>query len=226
MLTFGYINSLIINYSLRGLGMVNVKDFILKHLNFKFYSVLWVPVIIFILMWPFAKFLPVSFSYETGPLESLQLVFLALAFALALNAKVNKTFFNSMAMIVIILFLREINCGRTIFFPIPGEPNGFYSWHDIKYGWLAHPLYGLYMAITAIYFLKHKLFITLWNYIKQVKFPCWHMIFIFVGMIIGILAEGSIKNPILEEMAELLFYTSLTGIIYLYGYHKDFEMKQ
>lgn len=201
-----------------------MKDFIFKHLNFKFYPVLWLPLIVFILTAPAAAFLPEPFSYETGPLENLQLVILLLAFAFALKAKVNKTFFKSMAMIIIILMLREVNCGRTIFFPIPGTVNEYYSWHDIKYGWLAHPLYGLYMAVTAIYFLKNKLFVTLWQYIKNVGFPLWHMLFIFVGMAVGLYAEHSLNNPILEEMAELLFYTSLMGIVYLYGFNKDFEL--
>ena len=203
-----------------------MKDFILAHLNFKFYQVLWVPLIIFLLTVPAVMFLPISVSYETGPLETLQLVFLVLTFAFALKSKVNKTFFNSMAMIIIILFLREINCGRTIFFPVPGTENGYYSWRDIKYGWLAHPLYGLYIAITAIYFLKHKLFITLWHYVKNIRFPFWHMLFIFIGMLVGIAAEHSLKNPILEEMAELLFYTALMGIVYLYAFNKDFKMKE
>lgn len=203
-----------------------MKDFIMSHLNFKFYNVLWVPIIIALLTVPFMLYLPEEYGYENSLLETTQLVILALTFIFALKAKVNKTFFKCMAMIIGILFLREINCGRTIFFPVPGEVNTFYSWKEIKYGWLAHPLYGLYMAFTVLYFLKNKLFMTLWNYVKGVRFPFWSMFFIFLGMAIGLYAEKTMNNMILEEMAELLFYTALMCIVYLYGFNKDYEMSE
>ena len=196
--------------------------FINSHLNFGWYNILILPLIVFILTVPFSLYLPVKFGYENALLENLQLVVLGLTFIFAMKAKVNKTFFKCMAMIVVILLLREVNCGRTIFFPVPGEVNAFYSWKDIKYGWLAHPLYGLYMAFTAFYFLKNKLFVTLWNYVKNVRFPFWNMLFIFIGMGVGLYAEKAMNNVILEEMAELLFYSSLAGIVYLYGFCNDF----
>ena len=41
--------------------------------------------------------------------------------------------------------IREVNCGRTLFFHIPGTENAFYSWKEIKYGYLVHPIYGTYI---------------------------------------------------------------------------------
>ena len=46
-----------------------------------------------------------------------------------------------------------------------------------------------------------------------------------VGMVWGTLAEEVFHNMVMEEITELLFYISLTGIIYLYAYNKNFRLK-
>jgi hypothetical protein len=122
--------------------------------------------------------------------------------------------------------LREINCGRTLFFPIPGEVNHFYSWKDIKYGWLAHPLYGLYIGCVGVYFIWNKLYINLWNLIKNIKFPIWNIILMLAGATIGMYAEKALENMLLEEMTEMLFYASLMGIVWLYGFNTKFKIEE
>ena len=215
-----------------------IKNFISAHLDFKVYPVTWIAIVNALLIVPCIMYLPERFGYENGLLENLQLVALLIGFILCLAyPKFSKSenneethtsmvkFFRFAALVIIILFLREINCGRTIFFPVPGEVNTFYGWKDIKYGWLAHPLYGLYMAYVAFYFLFNKLFITLWDIVKNIKFPVWNVLLMLVGMIWGTLGEEVFHNMVMEEITELLFYVSLTGIIYLYAYHKNFRLK-
>jgi len=193
--------------------------FINNHIDFKCYPVTVVALVVAILIAPCTLFLPESFGIENGVLENLQLIVLFIGSVLAIKADNNKKFFYFVLMILGMLFLREINCGRTIFFPVPGVENSFYSWKDIKYGWLAHPLFGLYIASTVIYFLFNKLYITLWNFIKNIKLPIWNILLMILGMGIGLYAEKALSNMVLEEMCELLFYTSLTSIIYLYAYN-------
>lgn len=219
-----------------------IKNFTSAHLDFKIYPVTWIAIINALLIAPCILYLPQKYGYENGLLENIQLVALLAGFILCLAySKFNKPeeteegekqhtsmvkFFRFAALVIIILFLREINCGRTIFFPVPGEVNTFYGWKDIKYGWLAHPLYGLYMAYVAFYFFFNKLFITLWNIVKNVKFPVWNVLLMIVGMIGGTLGEEVYHNMVMEEITELLFYVSLTGIIYLYAYNKNFQFKK
>ena len=148
---------------------------------------------------------------------------MGIGFVIALTSKIHKKFFTFVALIITILALREVNCGRTIFFAVPGEVNTFYKWKEIKYGWLAHPLYGLYMTIVGIYFLKNKLFLDLWQLIKNIKFPVWDILFMLIGMGLGIYAEECMHNFVAEEITELLFYTALVGIIWLYSREKDFQ---
>lgn len=221
-----------------------VKNFMAAHLDFKVYPVTWIAILNAVLIVPCILYLPEKYGYENGLLENLQLIalFTGFIFCLAYPKFSNKLnpgngegasapdnslvkFFRFAALVIIILVLREINCGRTIFFPVPGEVNTFYGWKDIKYGWLAHPLYGLYMAYVGFYFLINKLYITLWNIVKKIKFPVWNIVLMLVGMVWGTLAEEVFHNMVMEEITELLFYISLTGIIYLYAYNKNFRLK-
>ncbi len=211
-----------------------------KHLDFKIYGVTWIAILNTILIAPCILYLPKKYGNENGILENLQLIVLLCGFILCLSYKKIKSkqnqdneitsvdksmvkFFKFAALVIVILFLREINCGRTIFFPIPGEVNAFYGWKDLKYGWLAHPLYGLYMAYVGIYFLINKLFLTLWDIIKNIKFPVWNIVLMIVGIIGGILGEEVYHNMVMEEITELLFYVSLVSIIYLYACNNNFQ---
>ena len=124
-------------------------------------------------------------------------------------------------MVLGILFIREINCGRTIFFAIPGTENEFYRWSEIKYGWLAHVIYGIYMAFVGIYFLANKLFITLWQKLWDIRLPFWNFVLLLIGIVAGLFAEEA-HMLVFEESAELLFYVALIIFVYLYSQHKDF----
>ena len=206
--------------------MNKILEGIKNHIDFKIYPVTWISIIIAIATIPCIIYLPVRYGYENGPLENIQIIFLILACIMGFCVKENKKFFRFAALVIIILILREINCGRTIFFPVPGVENTFYGWKEIKYGWLAHPLYGLYIGCVGLYFIFNKLYIDLWQIIKNIKFPIWNIILLIAGMSIGMYAEKALNNMLLEEMTEMLFYASLMGIIWLYGYNKDFKIEQ
>ena len=198
-----------------------MKEFIQKHLDLKFYWVTWIAVIVALLVVPCIMFLPEHFGYENGFLENIQMVILFFGLYIAFTSKIDRKFFIFAGLVLIILVLREINCGRTIFFPVPGVENSFYSWKDIKYGYLAHPLYGAYIASVGIYFLINKLFLNLWNYITKTKLPLWNILLMLLGMFLGLYAEHSMHNMVFEEITEMLFYVSLVGIIWIYAGKKE-----
>lgn len=201
--------------------MNKICEFIQKHINFGFQNITWVGILTALLIIPAVMFLPVQCGYENGVIENIQLMVLFLGIFFAIRPKVDKKFFTFVALVLGILLIREVNCGRTIFFPIPGTENEFYRWSEIKYGWLAHPIYGLYMTYVGFYFLKNKLFITLWNKLKDIKFPIWNFVLLLVGMVGGLYAEEA-HLLVMEEATELLFYVALVSFIYLYSRHKDF----
>lgn len=191
-------------------------NFIKNHLDFKIYGITWFSILTAILIVPCIMFMPERFGYENGLLENTQMAVLFLGLYLSFFSKIDKKFFIFVGLVLVILILREVNCGRTLFFPVPGMENVFYSWKDIKYGYLAHPLYGAFIAFVALYFLKNKLFINLWNYIKNTKMPVWNILLMILGMVLGLYAEHSAHNMVFEEITELLFYVSLIGIIWIY----------
>ena len=160
-------------------------------------------------------------GYENGIIENLQLLILTLGIFIAVRPKTDEKFFYFVALVLGILFIREVNCFRTVFFAIPGTENEFYRWSEIKYGWLAHILYGAYMAFVGIYFLVNKLFINLWQKLSNIKFPFWNFVLLLISIIIGLYAE-EVHLLVFEESAELLFYVVLIGFVYLYSRHKDF----
>lgn len=202
--------------------MEKISNYMCKHINFGFQNVTWISLLSALAIIPAVLFLPEKCGWENGLLENIQMFVLFLGVYFSLRTKIDKKFFIFIALVLGILILREVNCGRTLFFAVPGFENKFYSWSEIKYGYLAHPLYGLYMAFVGFYFLKNKLFINLWQKIKNIKFPFWNFIFLLIGIIGGIYAEECAHNFLLEESTELLFYVALVGFIYLYSSHKNF----
>ena len=206
--------------------MSKLLNFINTHLDFKIYGVTIPAFLIGIAAIPMVMYIdPYSkIAYENGLLENIQMAVLFAGCWFAMKSKTDKKFFYFVAMVLGILLLREVNCGRTLFFPIPGVENAYYGWKDIKYGYLVHPIFGIYIAWVVIYFLKNKLFLNLWNYMKNTALPFWNIILMFAGAVLGMFAEHATNNFVFEEITELLFYVALAGIIWLYTRHEKFKI--
>jgi len=205
-----------------------MKNFILKYLDFKFYNVTWIAVVTAISIIPCLLYMPQRWGYENGLLENIQMCVLFLTLILCIKPKFNKAFFNFMSLVVIILMIREVNCFRTIFFPIPNTYHQYYSWRDLDCKWLgklAHSLYGTYIAIVALLFFKKKIHIYLIEIIKKIKFPFWNILLAIFAMSMGAIAEKATNNNfIFEEGFELLFYVSIAGMVWLYTRNKNFNV--
>ena len=111
--------------------MKNLLEVAKTHLDFNFHITTWIELLVALSILPCIMFLPEKYGWENGILENMQLIILGIGFVIALTSKINKKFFIFVGLIITILALREINCGRTIFFPVPGVENTFYKWKDI-----------------------------------------------------------------------------------------------
>ena len=200
--------------------MDKIKEFMFRHVNFGLQNVTWISILSLVLLIPAVIFLPERCGYENGLIENIQLFVLFIGMYFAILPKSDKKFFTFVALVIGILLIREVNCGRTIFFSIPGEVNQFYRWSEIKYGWLAHPIFGAYIAFVGFYFLKNKLFLNLWEKIRDIKFPIWNFVVLIAGMVIVLYAE-EVHHLVMEEYAELVFYIALIGFVYLYSQDKN-----
>ncbi len=205
----------------------NCFDFIKSHFDFKFYGVSLIALLVGLSIIPMLMYMPQRYGMENGLLENIQMAVLFFIMYLCLTAKFNKRFLKFAALALTIIMIREVNCGRTLFFPIPDTYHQYYSWRDLPYpylGKIVHTIYGLYMAFVGLVFLKKKFYADMWELIKNVRFPFWNMLFAIIAMYMGAIAEKLTNNNfIFEEGFELFFYVSLLGIVWLYSRNKDFS---
>ena len=219
---------------------MKIKEFIKNHFDFNLYAITIPAIICLLAITPCALYLPENWGYENGIIENIQLLVLITAFIFSVKTKNNKKIFIFAALVILLFALREINYGRTIFFPIPGKENMFYSWKDIKYGYLVHPMVAIYIIGIAVYFIINKLHIEIWSMISKIKLPVFNFLLLFTGLMTGMYAErrshdlvmykdlvtGLVYEKydqlfVLEEMSELLFYLALLSIIYIYAFKKQ-----
>ena len=209
--------------------MKEIIEFIKNHFDFHLYGVTWLASAFGLAIIPCLLYMPQKYGFENGLLENIQMVVLFITFGLCLTAKFNQRFFKFAALALTIIIIREVNCGRTLFFPIPGEYHKYYSWKDLPWPWLGKTvltLYGLWIAFVALVFLKKKFYVDLWQMIKKIKIPVWNLLFMGFASFMGAIAEKATNNNfIFEEGFELFFYVSLLGIVYLYSRNENFKLE-
>jgi len=129
---------------------------------------------------------------ENSLVENIQLIalFVGIVFCfLTRNNPEYKTMNRFIAMILFLMFLREISYGRCIFCQIDGNPHEFYPWKHYKNGYLAHVFVGIYIAIIALYGIINKIWLSAWNALKTVKFPVISAVLTIISVIITLLGE-------------------------------------
>ena len=216
-----------------GYDNMTIMNFIKQHIDFKFHLVSWIALLVLLLIFPALAFLPQKYGYENGLIENLQMAVLFGIGYMCLFAKYNKRIFKFAALALLILIFREVNLGRTLFFPVEGEIGKFYSWRAINaqlgfpLGKCVHFTYGAYIAFVAILFIVKGIFKEGFELIKNTKLPFWNLIFMGISSFCGAIAEKATNNNfIFEEGFELLFYVALAGIIYLYTMDSRFTVEE
>ena len=207
-----------------------VFDFLGNHIDFKFYKVTWLVLFVALSIIPMLMYMPQEFGYENGLIENIQMGTLFVIMYLCLTAKTNINLFRFAALALTLIIIREVNCGRTLFFPIPNEYHKYYSWRDLPWPWLGkivHAVYATWMAIVGIIFFKKKVHIDLWQTLKNVKIPFWNILFAGFATFMGAIAEKLTNNNfIFEEGFELLFYVSLLSLVWLYSRNQNFNIEK
>ena len=138
-----------------------IADFIGNHFDFKFYGATWIALAVCLSIIPMLMYMPQKWGYENGLLENIQMAVLFFIMYLCLTSKVNKKFFNFVALALTIIIIREVNCGRTLFFPRPDTYHQYYSWRELPWPWLGkvvHTIYGIWIGIVGLIFfiIFHK----------------------------------------------------------------------
>lgn len=180
----------------------------------------WLTIIelIYISAIPFMiKFAEPQFFAEGALIENLQLAVLTVAFIIVVTAKKDRTLFIALAMLIVLMLMRETNLGRSYFCEKYLSPDEICRWKNMKYGIIVEPLRDLYGLYILYYIWSRKVYKLIGKYILQAPIYLVDS-FIFVGAVVAAtLAEWPlIDNEILEESSELLMYIVFINLILRY----------
>lgn len=173
---------------------------------------------IYILAIPFMlKFANSQFFVEGALVENLQLVILAAAFVIAVKAPQDRSLFIALALLIVLMLMRETNLGRSYFCEKYLSPDEICRWKKMKYGFIVEPLRDLYGLYILYYIWSRKVYKIVWQYLKQAPIYIFDSL-VFVGAaIVATISEWPIiDNEILEECCELLMYIGLVNLIWRY----------
>lgn len=174
---------------------------------------------VYILTIPFMlKFADPALFTEGAWVENLQLLVLTAAFAAAVKAPRDKTLFTALALIIILMLMRETNLGRAYFCDKYLPPEEICRWKKMKYGFIVEPLRDLYGLYIVYYVWCKKVYKTVWQYIINAPIFVWDSLIFAGAVIMATLAEWPIiDNEILEESCEMLMYIAFTNLIWRYS---------
>ena len=158
----------------------------------------------------------VDYIPENSLLENIQLIALVAGFILCLKAKNHKVLFRFGAMVIFLMFMRELSYGRCIFCQMPDNPHMFYPWSHYKYGWLAHVIVGIYIACAFLYAIINKIWIDIKDVFAKVRFPFLDLIMMAFITVMQLLGEKTLDSTVLEETAEFSLYCAIFALVYYY----------
>ena len=171
-----------------------------------------------IILTPFmVKYANPELFIEGNVVENLQLVILVVAFCVAFRAPKDKKMFRALALVVILLLMRETNLGRGYFCAKYLSPEDICRWKNLKYGFFVEPLRNLYGLFILYYVWRQKVYKVVGQYMLKAPLFVWDLS-IFVGAVVtATFAEWpQIDNVILEESFETLMYVAFLNCLYRY----------
>ncbi len=188
-----------------------------KFLDFHFYKVNFIAILVLFFSILYIKCFNIQNIEENSVVENLQLIALGFCFVFCFFAKNYKTFFRFIAIIIFLMFLREINYGRVIFCQVDGNPHLFYPWSHYKYGFLSDFFVGAYIIAGLVYAFVNKIWIDIFEIIKKIKFPFWTFLGSFLSVFVQIYSENCLHSTVIEETSEFVLYCLIFAVIYIYS---------
>ena len=181
-----------------------------KFLDFKFYRENFIAIIALVFSVIFIKIFNLVQIEENTLLENVQLIVLFAGFIASVKAKNYKVFFTFLAMLLLLMFAREISYGRV-----------FIDETQVHFNKkLCHLAVGFYMVFGALYAIYKKIWIDVINIIKNIKFPFWTFIMSFACVFVQLVSEKYLENTCIEETVELMLYCSILTLILIYSKNK------
>ncbi|MBQ4647479.1 MAG: hypothetical protein IJB79_09045 [Candidatus Gastranaerophilales bacterium] len=177
-----------------------------KFLDFKFEKENYIALGALLVSIIFIKIFNLESIEENSFLENMQLLALFGGFVATLKTKNYKTFFTFLALVLILMFAREISYGRV-----------FIDENVINFNKkLCHIIVGIYIGLSVLYALIKKIWVDIISIIKNIKFPFWTFFASFGCVLVQILSEKYLHNTCIEETAEFMLYCLILSLILIY----------
>lgn len=178
----------------------------LKFLDFKFYKENYIAIVAMIFSVIFIKIFNLHDILENSLLENIQLLALFGGFVASIKAKNYKVFFTFLALLLLLMFAREISYGRVFIDETVVHFNKK----------LCHIIVGVYIGLGVLYSLIKKIWVDVINIIKNVKFPFWTFLLSFGCVFVQLASEKYLHNTCIEETAEFMLYCLILSLILIY----------
>ncbi len=196
--------------------MMNVS----QYLDWRFRATTWFTLVVACVCVLCAFLLPGSYGDKNSPVETVQMIVVAVGLYVTCTAKDRKSLYVFASLVLFFVLAREVNYGRTLFiFADPENVNKFPKWKDMEYGWVAHVCVGLYMVWLVVYFIWRKVWKEIWGVLCSVRIPASDVLLSISGLVTAVAFE-SLHNCLTEELSELVLYVGGVGILYLYSRNK------
>lgn len=197
-----------------------MKKSVASHLDWSWNRITWVTLLTAIACLLCYYLLPQSYGDKNSPVETVQMLVLALGLVVTYTAGNSKNLYRFVFLVILLVLAREVNFGRTLFiFADPEHAGKFPKWSDMKYGWLAHVGVALYMVWLLVYFIRQNVWRELCALLRSWRIPAWDSLLCICGLAVGVGAELMHQN-LIEELGELVLYVGGVGILYLYSRQK------
>ena len=179
----------------------------LKIFDFQFYKENYIAIVALIFSVVFIKIFNLHHIPENSLLENMQLIALFGGFIASVRAKNYKVFFTFLALLLLLMFAREISYGRV-----------FIEGTDIPFNKkICHLIVGIYIALSALYAVIKKIWVDIINIVKNIKFPFWTFLMSFGCVFVQLLSEEYLQNTCIEETAEFMLYCLILSLILIYS---------
>lgn len=167
---------------------------------------------------------PDTWAYENGLLENLQMILLMLGMLFCITARADKSLYLFFACILFFMMLREVNCGRMLFWSRNGEffysglPADYLKWKEIPHGTtIRSSIYAAISLLCVAALCRRGNFAALKKTLLHTQAPFWELILMLIAVLSSITAERLHICFVTEEVSELLLYTALASAIFRYS---------
>lgn len=172
-----------------------------------------------------SPYLPISWGWENGPLEWLQVVILAIGLVLNYkwwyDAKANDDHGSARFLLLatplwLLMVGRELSWGR-VFYPTGFDAvtgPSFVSLAQLPYGAIVNPLLAVIIVVWLFAVIKYGMYKIPYQLLKEKHFPVSELIISILALVAAGLGEKTLHLPVMEEFDECLAYVGLILVAY------------